>query len=121
MGVLEQFVNKLQDEGSVIIEVPNHNDFLMKASKRYRPFYYQTAHLHYFSLKTLIMTAIQAGLRLDKLIPTQRYGLQNHLGWILNRQYENIHLLEFVYKSFLSHTLWRDTIFCVFEKTKGGS
>lgn len=120
IDILKQFVDKLQDDGLVVIEVPNHNDFLMKASKRYRPFYYQTAHLHYFSLKTLKMTAMNAGLRLDKLISTQRYGLQNHLGWILNQQYEDIRPLEFVYKSILSHTFWRDTIFCVFKKNKRG-
>ncbi len=118
MQILNLLGNFLQKDGLMVIEVPNHNDLLVKLSKRYPSFYYQVAHLHYFKPKTLKKTLKRAGLDLKEVIPTQRYGLSNHMKWIFNWQAKETPCLESLYKLILSYTPWRDTLFYVLKKIK---
>jgi hypothetical protein len=68
----------------VVIEVPNVDDALVVLYRvpRYLAFYYQKAHLYYFSRSTLARTLELAGLR-AKVDGIQRYDLGNHLRWML--------------------------------------
>lgn len=115
--VLSRLVDLLEEKGLMIIEVPNHNDLLVKLSKKYRSFYYQVAHLHYFRPRTLKEISAKAGLLLKEVIPTQRYGLSNHLRWIFGWKIKEKPCLELFYKFILSHTIWRDTLFYIFRKS----
>jgi 2-polyprenyl-3-methyl-5-hydroxy-6-metoxy-1,4-benzoquinol methylase len=73
--------------GIMVIEVPNVNDALVSLYKvpSYLSFYYQKAHLHYFSAETLAKTIAAAGGRAE-ITGVQRYDLSNHLYWAINGQ-----------------------------------
>jgi 2-polyprenyl-3-methyl-5-hydroxy-6-metoxy-1,4-benzoquinol methylase len=77
----------LRRGGHLVIEVPNIDDMLVKTYKvpAYLKFYYQKAHLYYFSKRTLKMALQKAELDAT-IIGIQRYDLSNHLRWILTGQ-----------------------------------
>ena len=74
----------LNDSGKIVVEVPNIDDVLVAVYRvpEYLSYYYQKAHLWYFSTKTLTMAFGQAGLSVD-VLNIQRYDLSNHLRWML--------------------------------------
>jgi 2-polyprenyl-3-methyl-5-hydroxy-6-metoxy-1,4-benzoquinol methylase len=77
----------LQPDGSLLVEVPNVSDMLVAVYQipAYLGFYYQKAHLYYFSKDTLAMALSQAGF--DAAIEgIQRYDLSNHIRWMLTGQ-----------------------------------
>lgn len=73
---------------TIFIEVPNLRDPLLSVWEvpTYRQFFYHSAHLHYFTEKSLRQVARKAGFRDAniKVIYTQDYNLLNHLHWIMN-------------------------------------
>lgn len=73
--------------GIMVIEVPNVNDALIALYKvpAYAPFYYQKAHLYYFSQATLAKTIAAAGGTVQ-ITGVQRYDLSNHLRWAIDGQ-----------------------------------
>lgn len=70
--------------GRVVVEVPNIDDALVAVYhvRSYLPFYYQKAHLFYFSAKTLAEVFRLAQFQTE-ITGVQRYGLGNHLYWML--------------------------------------
>ena len=72
----------LSKKGLVIIEVPNANNFLIKLNKSYRSFFWQRAHISYFTEKTLNHVLKKAGYSKIKIIHSQRYNLDNFSNWI---------------------------------------
>jgi len=74
--------------GTVFVEVPNLHDPLLTVwdVPEYHGFYYHSAHLHYFSEKSLRRAARSIGYRDDQItiVPTQDYNLLNHLHWVMN-------------------------------------
>jgi len=74
----------LRTQGTLIIEVPNVEDVLVSvyAVPAYLRFYYQKAHLYYFSKATLARTLTKAGFHADIQF-VQRYDLSNHIRWML--------------------------------------
>lgn len=74
--------------GTIFIEVPNLYDPLMSVwnVSSYNKFFYHSAHLHYFTEKSLRKTAIDAGFTSDQIEInfTQDYNILNHLNWIMN-------------------------------------
>lgn len=103
----------LTEHGLLVIEVPNAADLLVRMSRRYRAFYHQTAHLHYFTARTLRGALASAGLRVVESIPTQRYGLANHLKWLTGRPPRTTRGLERAYRRVLARTPWSDTLLYV--------
>lgn len=86
------FVNSLKrvarSGSTIFIEVPNLCDPLLSVwnLSNYRKFFYHSAHLHYFTERSLRQVAEQAGFA-DANISvtfTQDYNLLNHLHWIMN-------------------------------------
>jgi 2-polyprenyl-3-methyl-5-hydroxy-6-metoxy-1,4-benzoquinol methylase len=77
----------LRRGGCLVIEVPNIDDVLVKTYKvpAYLKFYYQKAHLYYFSKRTLTL-ALQKGDLTATILGVQRYDLSNHLRWMLTGQ-----------------------------------
>lgn len=73
---------------TIFIEVPNLRDPLLSVwdVKSYRKFFYHSAHLHYFTEKSLRQVAAKAGFTYDSIevIFTQDYNLLNHLHWVMN-------------------------------------
>jgi 2-polyprenyl-3-methyl-5-hydroxy-6-metoxy-1,4-benzoquinol methylase len=73
--------------GRIVVEVPNVDDVLVSVYQipAYRTFYYQIAHLHYFSPVTLARTLALAGFSAE-IQPIQRYDISNHIQWLLTGQ-----------------------------------
>ncbi len=73
---------------TIFIEVPNLRDPLLSIwdVPTYRKFFYHSAHLHYFTEKSLRQVAERAGFISENIevIFTQDYNLLNHLHWIMN-------------------------------------
>jgi SAM-dependent methyltransferase len=74
----------LKPTGKLVIEVPNVDDVLVSVYKiqAYLRFYYQKAHLYYFSVDTLAQVFKKALLSAD-MKGIQRYDLSNHIRWML--------------------------------------
>lgn len=79
---LKNIKKVLKPRGTLIIEVPNCKDMLLSVSEEYRDFYWQLAHLSYFSEKNLKEIVKKSGLVLDDIIYVQRYGVENMMNWI---------------------------------------
>jgi len=117
---LKKIIQLLKPEGKMIIEVPNIDDVLITVYHlpTYQQFYYQKAHLYYFSKDTLTIVLNQAGF--DATIKgIQRYDLSNHICWMLTGKpggqgYYNSILLpsldaayaDSLIRSWHSDTLW---------------
>ena len=109
----------LKKKGVLIIEVPNANDYLLQIKKPYRNFYWQIAHISYFTPKTVTQVLRRAGYRKIKIIGVQRYSFQNALNWLIfgkpqlkNPTYTS-HIFSFIeknYKNFLSKKKICDTL-----------
>lgn len=74
----------LRPGGRIVCEVPNVHDALVSlyAVESYLPFYYQKAHLWYFSPATLRQVFERAQLSAE-IRGVQRYDLSNHVRWML--------------------------------------
>ncbi len=75
---------RLNPGGRLLIEVPNVEDALLSVYQipNFPAFYWQKAHYHYFSRRTLEDVLSRAGY-LAELIPVQRYDLSNHMVWMM--------------------------------------
>jgi hypothetical protein len=84
----------------------------------FRSFYWNYAHLFYFSLETLKLLLQSAGYEIIKLIPIQRYDFSNHLQWMLegkpggSGKYSSVFDKEFdkCYNNVLAKNMLTDTI-----------
>lgn len=72
--------------GRLFLCTPNADDVLLSAlPEEYSRFSYRVAHLWYFNAKSLVHLLEQAGFVDVKLMPHQRFGLGNFLGWLRDR------------------------------------
>ena len=51
--------------------------------KSYEDFFYQRQHPFYYSATSLRRLLGASGFVIDALIPHQRYGMENHLNWLV--------------------------------------
>ena len=113
----------LKKNGKVIIEVPNVNDLMLESNKPYRDFYWQRAHLLYFSSGTLIETVRKAGFSKYKVYFEQRYGIENFMNWHIRSKPQidkpsyhingNYKWLEDFYKNYLINSGRADTLIVI--------
>lgn len=84
VGYLAGMKPLLRSGGCLVLEVPNVDDALISiyAIPRFGPFYWQKAHYHYFSHRTLLSVLQQVGYKAE-VVPVQRYDLSNHMVWML--------------------------------------
>lgn len=78
---LKKVRSLLKQDGLLVVEVPNHDDWLLSASKAYADFYYQEAHAYYFTPDTLMDLLMRAGFK-TRIEGTQRYSYQNAIQWM---------------------------------------
>ena len=110
----------MKPQSQLFIEVPNVDDMLVSVYRipSYLRFYYQKAHLYYFSKETLARTLEKAAYTAT-IEGIQRYDLSNHIRWMLTGQpggqgYYNDILLPSVHAAYAdaliraghSDTLW---------------
>jgi len=77
----------LRSSATLVLEVPNVDDALVGVYQipAYLDFYYQKAHLFYFSAHTLSSALGRAGYEAH-IEGVQRYDLSNHIRWMLTGQ-----------------------------------
>ncbi|MBI1829471.1 MAG: class I SAM-dependent methyltransferase [Thaumarchaeota archaeon] len=124
---LKKIRNLLVSNGKIIVEVPNYNDFQLKLNKYYREFYWQRAHIHYFTPQVLDEIFDQAGLR-SKIIGIQRYSIENMFSWKLTNKPQmsnplfnltnEYEWIEKPYKKHLEKNLISDTIVVIGDLKK---
>jgi SAM-dependent methyltransferase len=70
--------------GRLIVEVPSLDDPLLSLyrSSAYQAFYFQRQHPYVYSGASLLRLLEACGLKVDRMLPYQRYGLGNHLAWL---------------------------------------
>lgn len=113
----------LNNNGKLIIEVPNSDDMLLETCEKYRDFYWQKAHLFYFNVKTLKKIVQKAGFSIINTSYVQRYGIENFINWlVLGKpqirkpvfQTNSIYKwLEDYYKKYLSKVAKSDTLILI--------
>lgn len=90
---LSDIKSSMNANSTAFVEVPNLNDALLSTwdIESYQNFYYHSAHLHYFTKKSLLKVAIDAGFKLEQVsfVFLQDYNLLNHLNWITNHVPQN--------------------------------
>lgn len=120
----------LEDEGKIIIEVPNSNDALLSLYKNndFANFTYWSCHLYLYNEKTLRQIVEKSGYKVDSVHHIQRYNLLNHLYWQFNKKpgghekwkrFANgfdFELLNYIYEIFLKSLKKTDTL--IFEISK---
>ncbi len=88
VNFLKSLKKVTRPRGEVFIEVPNLRDALLSVwdVQSHRKFFYHSAHLHYFTEKTLSKIAQKAGFDVAnvEINYTQDYNLLNHLHWVMN-------------------------------------
>ena len=84
VAFLRSLPELLRAGGKAVIEVPNRDDALVSLYEilAYQRFYYQKAHLLYFSPDTLKRTLDRSGFGAE-IRGLQRYDLSNHIRWML--------------------------------------
>lgn len=119
---LQSLSQLLRPDARLVVEVPNVDDVLVAVYQipAYLRFYYQKAHLYYFSTDTLATTLNQAGF--DATIEgVQRYDLSNHIRWMLTGEpggqgyYSDILLpsVHATYADALIHAGHSDTLWAI--------
>jgi SAM-dependent methyltransferase len=78
---LEQILELLKDDGLLIVEIPNLNDWMVKISSEYTHFWYQYAHAQFFTPISLLALLDGVGL-IGNVEFIQRYNIQNMFHWL---------------------------------------
>jgi len=85
------FLNKcfdvLQENGLLHIEVPNHRDVILSTYKNsgYRGFYYHKAHIHYFTIDSLLLLCRECSFD-GSVSSFLMYPFFNHVWWYQNNK-----------------------------------
>jgi 2-polyprenyl-3-methyl-5-hydroxy-6-metoxy-1,4-benzoquinol methylase len=72
----------LRKKGCLIVEVPNVDELMLETCPAYNQFYWNRAHLNYFSKKTLTAVLKKAGFKEVEVTYVQRYGIENLCNWL---------------------------------------
>ena len=88
VNTLRILKNKLKKNGKIIIEVPHAKDFLLGIDPldEFKNFTLWSEHLILHTEKSLEKVLKYSGFKKIKIIYFQRYGLANHMGWIIKRK-----------------------------------
>ncbi len=110
----------LKSTGQLIIEVPNVEDHLLAFCNEYNLFYWQRAHLSYYSASILEMVIKKAGFTKVNTKGVQRYSLENAMHWLNTGQPQinkplyavrkELQWLDSYYRSQLTNSLTCDTL-----------
>ena len=75
----------LTTDSYLIVEVPNHDDWMLSMSHAYADFYYQDAHAYYYHKHSLTKVLDMAGFEAE-IRHIQRYGYRNAIHWLVKRK-----------------------------------
>jgi len=128
VSFLKNLKKILTENGRIIIEVPNYNDFQIDLNDAYRKWHFQRAHIHYFTPKTLKKILQKSGFKNITINGIQRYGIGNMLNWKINKKPQlgspdfdfddGYEMIERNYKQYLEKNLVSDTIVAIISYSK---
>jgi 2-polyprenyl-3-methyl-5-hydroxy-6-metoxy-1,4-benzoquinol methylase len=117
---LESAYKALKSGGTIILEVPHAEDFLLEkmALEAFYDFGFWSEHLILHTRTTIHYFLQAAGFVDIKILPFQRFGYANHLHWLRHGKpgghdiYKDIPSNEFdqSYREFLCQRNWSDTL-----------
>jgi len=86
--VLKDLAKKIKSDSEIIIEVPNSNDVLLRVykNKGFQNFTYWGCHLFLYNEKTLKKLFEDSAYKINYVKHIQRYGLANHLYWLIKNK-----------------------------------
>jgi len=84
LAMLNEAKRVLAQGGRIAIETPNARDWLLHNCEAFREFTLTPKHLILHSRESLRRFLEHVGFRNIKIQGIQRYGLANHLCWLLN-------------------------------------
>lgn len=103
---LQQIYRLLQPEGFLFLSTPNAKDILLQAlPQEYAQFFYRKVHLWYFTPSALIKLLELAGFSNIQILPYQRFGLGNFLGWLRDKKPQGE--LQFDFLTPAIDTVWK--------------
>lgn len=118
--ILKELSEKLEKNGEIIIEIPSSNDALLKVynNKGFKNFTYWGCHLFLFNEKTLKKLFKDSDFKINYIKHIQRYGIANHLHWLLKNKPNghniwkmiDLNFLNKIYETILSFFKITDTI-----------
>jgi 2-polyprenyl-3-methyl-5-hydroxy-6-metoxy-1,4-benzoquinol methylase len=123
VGTIKKLRNRLSSKGKLIIEVPHAEDILLNL-KSFRDFSFFSEHLILHTKDSLKKILQKAGFNKVKIQYTQRYNLENHLGWFLKNKpgghkiFKNLcepELLK-IYNKFIINNRMSDTLTAIITK-----
>jgi 2-polyprenyl-3-methyl-5-hydroxy-6-metoxy-1,4-benzoquinol methylase len=122
---LKNLKKLLKKSGKLIIEVPNISDFQITSNIFYNKWFWQLAHINYFSPSSLKTANKKSGFKNIQIKGVQRYSIKNMFYWNLfgkpelktpSYDFPTYDWLDKVYKNTLEKKLISDTIISIAEK-----
>lgn len=122
-GFIAWIINNLKPKGRFLLEIPNIDDPLLKLYriKKFNDYYWYPYHLFFFNMGSIRFMFDKITNTNIKIKLWQRYGLINHLRWLIFKRPGNINnsvpILDDIYKLILTKLLKKsDTLIVVGEK-----
>ena len=126
ISFLKKISKMLKKNGKLIIEVPNIDDFQLELNQFYKDWFWQKAHVSYFSVQILSEILAKSKFHEAKIIGIQRYSIENMFSWKLNGKPQarnpsyNMSVgydwIDKHYKKYLEKKLICDTIIAIAKK-----
>ena len=124
LGFLSKLRMNMKEGGTIIIETPNSNDFLLRRCKNARTKLLWSEHVVLFSERALRKLVRDAGFKQITIEQIQRYPISNHLYWFAEgspnghevwTEFNSIHLVK-AYNNKLMDIGAADTLFLTAKK-----
>jgi len=120
---IEQLCSSLKENGRFLLEVPSAEDPLLRLYNidNFKKFYWYPYHLFFYEQNTIEQLFREFKCLDVKIVRLQRYGLINHLRWLIFRRpgnfNPNIPLIDQIYKFILTKILKvSDTLVIIGQK-----
>ena len=123
VGTIKKLIDKLNNNGKLILEVPHAEDILLNL-KSFRDFSFFSEHLVLHTKDSLKKVLQKSGFKKIKIQYHQRYNFENHLGWFLknkpggHKMFKNFCTPELLkmYNKFLIKKRISDTLIAIVTK-----
>ena len=125
--LLQKINRLLKKNGKLMFLVPNADDLFLKIDSNYKNWFWQMAHVNYFTPKILKKILKSENFTNIEILGVQRYSIENLFNWRLNGKPLLIkpsfdlpleyNFLEKYYKNYLQKNLISDTLLVTAQKT----
>lgn len=84
---IESMYNLLNKNGTLLLETPNSNDFLLDLiGNEFKSFYFRIQHRNYFDEKSLKKIMNILSINNYSILYSQKYGLNNLFNWVKHKK-----------------------------------